>query len=397
MSYILLLATVFIMFFQPTAVFPALLPYQPLRNIAIISLLVYFIAKKNDSVPFFSIPENRYFFLFIIVQIISGAKLWLMGGYEILIDWLKIGIVYFLIIKVCVSERKSMWLAIAIIAGISYLSYYSITSYRASYLPGLRASGYGWYDQANDIAIIMVVSIPLCFLASELSRGIMSKIFLILVAEFGYNILITGSRNGLIGLAVVGLLCIVSYSKMGKFSKIILSAFMVIIISGIGIANVLLRSDLTGLTGDDSSMNRIVQWKACLRMVLANPLLGVGPQQAVDRATEFGGIRGLAPHNTIIQVFAECGIVGGLFFLLFSFYPLKSAYIFFIRGKSNISKVSHDIVVYKYLCISLVGFWICAFFSNRVSGYTLYVITAMLLASRSSIDKKDSTLIGSSV
>ncbi len=389
MSYSLLFITVFIMFFQPTAVFPELIPYQPLRNIALIALLVYLISRKKNPIQFFSIPENRFFFLFVVVQVVSAATIWLTGGYEVFIEWLKIGIVYFLIVKICTTEGKIKWLAVAIIAGIAYLSYYSITSYTVSSSQGLRAWGYGWYDAANDIALIMVVTIPLCLLVSELSKGFMGLIFLIFAAVFGYNILITGSRNGLLGLAGVGFLSLASYTKIGKYFKIIITAIMIIMIISVGIATVLQRPDLTGLAGDDSSLNRITQWKAGLRMILAHPLFGVGPNAFGDRAAEFGGIRGLLLHNTIIQAFAETGIPGGLFFILFGFFPLKKSYDYFIKGKIYSSKISGYILAYKYLSISLVGFWICAVFSNRIMGYTLYVITALMIAARTALNEKE--------
>jgi len=377
------------MFFQPTAVFPELIPYQPLRNSALIALLVYLISRKKNPTPFFSIPENKFFILFVITQIVSAATIWLTGGYDVFVEWLKIGVVYFLIVKICTTEVEMKWLAVAIIAGITYLSYYSITSYIVSSRQDLRAWGYGWYDAANDIALAMVVAIPLCFLVSELSKGFVGKIFLILTAVFGYNILITGSRNGLLGLAGVGFLSLVSYSKMGKYFKIIILAIMIIMIISVGITTVLQRPDLTGFTGDDSSLNRITQWKAGFRMILAHPLLGVGPNTFGDRASEFGGIRGLLLHNTIIQAFAETGIPGGLFFILFGFFPLKKSYDYFIKGKTYPSEISGYILAYKYLSISLVGFWICAIFSNRIMGYTLYIVTALLLAARTALHEKE--------
>ena len=210
MSYFFLLIVVFIMFFQPTAVFPELVHYQPLRNTAVIAFILYLISRKNISSPFFSIWGNRFFSLFVLMQILSASALWLRGGLDIFIEWMKIGIVYFLIFKLGTSEKRITWLAAAIVSGITYLSYYSVTSYFSMYQPGLRAWGYGWYEAANDISLAMVIAIPLSFLVSESSRGIIRKLFLFFPVLFGFNILLTGSRNGLLGLAGVGFLSIVS-------------------------------------------------------------------------------------------------------------------------------------------------------------------------------------------
>ena len=53
-SMYLLYLTIFIMFFQPAAVWPALEVYQPLRNSAILALLAYMFSQKRSAAPFFA-------------------------------------------------------------------------------------------------------------------------------------------------------------------------------------------------------------------------------------------------------------------------------------------------------------------------------------------------------
>jgi hypothetical protein len=50
----LLYLTIFIMFFQPAAIWPALEVYQPLRNSAILALLAYMFSQKRSAAPFFA-------------------------------------------------------------------------------------------------------------------------------------------------------------------------------------------------------------------------------------------------------------------------------------------------------------------------------------------------------
>jgi len=107
---------------------------------------------------------------------------------------------------------------------------------------------------------------------------------------------------------------------------------------------------------------------------------------------DFGGVRGLMPHNTLVQVFAETGIPGGLFFVMCTIYPLWEAWKFF-KVKENRASAELSVTIYKYLVIALAGFCICAFFSNRVSFKILYVLVALITALNENILKKQVQIV----
>ena len=188
----------------------------------------------------------------------------------------------------------------------------------------------------------------------------------------------------MLGLCCVGMLCLLFSKKIAKLVRLILLVVLFVSVVVVGVTNVLDRSDLSGLTGDDSSENRIEQWKAGVRMTLANPLLGVGRGEFQFRAVDYDGIRGLQPHNTIIQVFAETGILGGMFYVLFSVFPLLSG-CKVMRGLKNDEADAEEYIVYRFLLISLTGFWVCAFFGNRYSSYILFIIISLISSVRGNI------------
>lgn len=378
MAFLALYLTIFVMFFQPTTVFPQLALYSPLKYMAIFSLILYFFFAKGKNTNFFENKINKYFIFFSIFYFLSGVLVWLPKGIDCFNLFLKYGIVYFLIFKLCSNERKIFVISSSIILAISYLSFVSLSNYVVMYSPGLRASGFGWYENANDLSFILVCTIPLAMCIFELSKKrIVKNIFLSFVFIFIANLLFTGSRNGLLGLLVVGGLSILFFDKMSKTLRIVFVSFLLILIAFVGISVVMERTDLSGgsLTGDDSSENRIVQWKAGLRMMAAHPFFGVGPDEFESNSQAFRGERGLAPHNTIIQVFAEIGILGGIFFVLMNYYAMKSCYFIFRR---NVGNRNMRIVLHKYLFISMCGYWTCAFFGNRDKSYILYVLLAMI-------------------
>ena len=386
MAFFLLCLFTFVMFFQPSFVWPALAQYRPYRYSAIAAIVSFIFFGKKSDIALFSVSNARWFFLFVAMQLLSAAAIWIHGAVDLFLNtWLNLLIIYVIIVKTCTNEKKIEIIILMIVSALIYLSYYSINDYVSNYFSGYRAIGFGWYEEANDISLILTCAIPLAFCLAELSNSFLNRYCFITIAGlFGLNILLCGSRNGLLGLMSVGCLSLLFMKKISRPIKISILIVLVGSIIGFGIANVLSRSDLqsTGLTGDDSSESRIIQWKACMRMTFHHPLLGVGPNEARFQARDYGGIRGLMPHNTLVQVFAETGIPGGIFFLMCTIYPLWEAWRFF-KIKENRDRTEKPfLIIYKYLVIALSGFWICAFFSNRVYFKILYVLIALITALR---------------
>lgn len=381
MAFFLLWLTVFIMFFQPVAVWPALAPFQPLRNAALLALVAYIFSQKSSTTqPFFSVPTNRFFIFFVLTQIISSfVMIWSGSAIEMFNLWLRIGIVYYLITQEATTEFRIRSLVLAIVLAIVYLSYFSLSRYVVDYLPGMRAGGFGWYDNPNDLSVILVPCIPMCIMLADCKSGFTKLLLLCIAGIFAFNILFTGSRNGLLGLTIAGSMSIL-FSK--GLSRLFKGALLMVLLTAIlmfGLKAVLSRSDLGGgLSGDDSAENRKEQWRAGVRMLAHNPVLGIGPGEFASNARKYGGIQGMAPHNTIVQVFAESGLLGGLSFLLFAFSHIY-------RNRKNILAGSP---LTTHIFIALLGFWVCAIFSNRYYGYTLYVMVPLLITSSQNSTKR---------
>ncbi len=390
MAFLLMCITIFIMFFQPASVWPVLTPYQPLKYSAIIALAAYVFDRKKSTQNVLSVDINRYFIAFVAAQVISAAFIWFGGGIEEFNLWLRIGIVYFIITKLVVNKERAKYTVIMIVVAIGYLSYYSISRFVVDFMPGMRAGGFGWYENANDLSVILVTTIPLSILlANTAKRAIFRYIYLCVSALFAFNILFTGSRNGLLGLLVVGILSIIFSVRYSRAIRTISLVLLVFSIFTVGLKAVIDRRDLaSNLTGDDSSENRIEQWRAGAKMFITHPIFGVGPGGFMDDVSDYGGIRGLAPHNTLIQVFAESGLVGGILFLLFSFKPIYDLWPIMVKEENS----SEEVIYYKFVAVSLLGFWICAFFTNRYQFYILYILVALSVAVRENIIRKKGSI-----
>lgn len=383
MAFFILCTSIFIIFFQPEYVFESLAGIPFLKLSVVAGILLYFVTTEKNKEGFFSDRVNIFFFVFAIFQAISSLRLGSFEAIATLNVWLRIGVTYFLVFKLSTSYKKIKTQLLMILFGIGYLGVYFFTNYVRGYEEGTLAWAYGWFVNANDLVLIFSTCIPLCalFLFSSTSFFVRIASFSLIIL-FAVNILFTSSRGGLLGLGTVGALILLSSSvKIPKLMKIIAMGGLFFAIVSVGLVNVLARQDLadSGLLGDDSSEHRLVQWEAGIRMALDRPLTGVGRGRFIFDASDYGGIGGLQPHNTIVQVIAETGLPGGICWVLFCFIPLFRAHKSISEFKKAGGGDFPDSLKYmEYICISLVGFWVCAFFGNRYNEYILYILVSLL-------------------
>lgn len=381
MSFVLLAFTVFLLFLQPVSIFPELAFLSPIRNMTLISLIAFALSQEQSKISFYKCKVNRYFILFVVLQVISSMVVWVGSAKDSIITWMLYVILYYLIVKQCNTVQRIRTVILMIVLAICYLSYFSLLHFVLNYEPGMRAAGYGWYENSNDLSLILVCSMPLAILLAESASNLVSSSFWYLISGmFVFNVLFAGSRSGLLGISLVTGVGLYFSSKLTPMLKKIIAIVIIVAVIGGGLTVVMNRKDLQGLRGDDSSENRIVQWKAGIRMILKNPFLGVGPGEFGYEAEKYGGVKNLEPHNTLIQVFAEAGVLCGFFFLLFACQPLYQ----FLRRNRRASSAS-DIInqqSQKFIFVALCGFWCCALFSNRDRSYILVVLIALFVVLR---------------
>lgn len=153
--------------------------------------------------------------------------------------------------------------------------------------------------------------------------------------------------------------------------------------------------DLTSEEGDyntTSRSGRIQVWKRGLEYVAQNPVLGVGIGNFIAAEGEYNRENGIlgkwsAPHNALVEVFAELGIPGGLLFLGI-FYSALSISARSYRGPSLRSRPE--------LLASQMGIGICGLFLGLAYFWGLFALWgfSLLLARVQSSTKGPQTVRG---
>jgi O-antigen ligase len=168
----------------------------------------------------------------------------------------------------------------------------------------VRLCGIGIFNDPNDFSLALVLAVLCCaFGLGENRLGRMRWAFLAPVLLFGYALLLTHSRGGLVS-AVAAVLAYVT-ARFGLRHSLPL----------VGILVVLLPAMIPGRQAEfnidepeDSFQARMDLWNASLDAFRAEPVLGIGQGKLVDTV-------GFVAHNSYLHAFAELGLLGGVAFV----------------------------------------------------------------------------------
>jgi len=243
-----------------------------------------------------------------------------------------------------------------------------------------RLSVSGTYD-SNDLALVIVSTLPLMFGLFITSKGI-KRIFLsVLIAASFKVILLTGSRGGIVGLVIMGGFAAVSFfPETGRFKRLILFGMLGWVLFLIAPQELLDRFQEVA-SGEDYNFKggRILIWQKSLVLLKEKWLTGVGPNQYMVGLGEAVGAWKTG-HNTLLQVLVELGVVGLCVYLKILHCIWSNCSKVIISYQKGIAKKVLAIYAVS-LRIGLVGFFGAGFFLSN--GYSkivpLYLVYSFLL------------------
>jgi O-antigen ligase len=158
-----------------------------------------------------------------------------------------------------------------------------------------RIRGAGFLSDPNDLAQILLIALPLVFIAWRRGR-VVANFFVVIVPVvlLLWTTYLTHSRGGLIALAAVAL--VLARKKLGTPASMALAG---IFLFG------MLALDFTGGRGISAAdgADRLEAWASGLVMFKSAPLFGVGFNGFTD-------LYEITAHNSFVLCLAELGILG---------------------------------------------------------------------------------------
>jgi O-antigen ligase len=158
-----------------------------------------------------------------------------------------------------------------------------------------RIRGAGFLSDPNDLAQILLIVLPLAFIAWRRGR-VATNFFVVLVpaALLLWTTYLTHSRGGLLALAAVALMA--ARKKIGTSASTALAAVFIL---------GMLALDFTGGRGISAAdgADRLEAWANGLEMFKSAPLFGIGFNGFTD-------LYEITAHNSFVLCLAELGLLG---------------------------------------------------------------------------------------
>ncbi|MDZ7697271.1 MAG: O-antigen ligase family protein [Deltaproteobacteria bacterium] len=371
---------------RPQDILTFLAPYHIGDIIAGLTILsYYFTAQHRPQIR--SYPEVRLFVFFVGIAALSTPFGYYPGkSLYFLIDFgIKTGIYLWLIAKLITSEER--------IQGILKTLFFSGAAMASSAIlraaVGGRIGGGATYDP-NDLALILVTTLPIGIMLGLSSSSFRSKILFLVGAAFNLiGIIATQSRGGFLGLlALGGFMLSVKLPGISKKKFIlILSVLAMIFGTYLGAEYEERIQTIFDESYSDVSAGsgRIGLWRQCLHIAKDHPILGVGPNAfsaafghylETDKFPEelsrdqLGG-KWQTAHNSFLLVLDEMGLPGLLLFLAINIRSFRNFHrVKAISANHNLS--SNLSVQATTLQMALIGFLVCAFFLSQSYNMIIY-------------------------
>jgi putative inorganic carbon (hco3(-)) transporter len=323
-------------------------------------------------------------------------SIWRTGALDAFLGWIH-SVLCFVIIATLIASfsqlRKSIFMMLLGVMAIILLGlvFGAYTEDRFSILNGTL-------NNANDLAIHLLLALPFCvFFIADRSASRLARIFAFLTALGILAMsLTTGSRTGILIMAVFAVALFVGASLANKIKLLAFGATLVVV------AVVLLPSSLRArystlfvsktdpdssgvvYSADESLALRELLLQYSIQMAFQHPVFGIGmgnfagvAEEQSDKSSE--STMWKQPHNVYTQIAAETGIPGLILYLAILVVTIRTGWRVW-RYTARIPELRTTHLLAGCLMLSLLAFTASNVFATSAYGFYLPIFAALILA-----------------
>ena len=362
--------------------------YLPLQVPIVIASLTLFLYLTSNKYPdkFRRWPLESWLFGFMVLAMAissSQATFDSASSWQMAADYFKYWVFFVLFIQMINSVGKIKNFHNILILSAGWLVYrcWDLRGTTGARFENINGGSVG---DSNDFAAALILLFPFVFQRAFDKNKVVSVGSGILCFGIIMSIFITGSRGGLLGMAVLFFLLYLNYKDHRK--KIIL-ALIVLALAVTPFINEYHISRLKSLvaarheeTRESSAESRVIFWKYSFELFKEHPIFGVGLRNfgyysGPHIEGKKAGERGHVAHSTWFEILAEGG---GLLFVPFVYLLFR----FFRRTKQQIKDYTRlglldEAQLVVALRVGLGAFLVNASFLNRLIYEPIYWCIAL--------------------
>ena len=230
----------------------------------------------------------------------------------------------------------------------------------------------GFAANINISAFSIVYKIPfLMYMLYRLESARLKWLsYILLISAFSALFLLL-SRGAFIAMTVSVALFMLIYFKRNYVSKAIILV-SIILISSISVQNIFLTENKNQIIdrvssisidrSDDSVNERLSYYSHALESIKKNPILGIGIGNWKIKSIEYAGrsmkayIIPYHVHNDFLQIGAEIGLIGLIFYIFLVIYPILICINQILKKEHNDFHIIVLLVLISYFIDSMLNF-----------------------------------------
>ena len=303
-------------------------------------------------------------------------------------------VIYYLIIMIVNSWERFYVFLLVIILSSSKIAIGTSISWAArgfSFTKWGLMGPPGYFENSGELTILMLTLFPITYYLYENLKNRLGRFDRIILIIFWVAPILTilGASSRASQLALAFQLMIIFHKKIFHPKRLVAVILATIILYNLLPEEQKQRFETAGK--DNTSIQRLLYWKRGYEMILEHPFLGVGffnfPVYFEDHYSSDLVSRSHAqlPHNILIQIGTDAGILALIVFLSLAFYPIIKVF-----SLNKVVSSHRDLyhVLLKGLSVGLIGFFISGMFVS-VAYYPFFWIGIALLVSLSNLSKAE--------
>ncbi len=364
----------FVVLARPQDLFPVLGQIRPALVMTAITLGFVILRLKDLPGPsLFQERQVKYFIALFIIMVFGIPFASHVGlAFNIIFAGYIAVLIFFLIFYKIIDSIDRLYKVLLIAClGSGLYSAFAL----AQHTPGMGRLRFGGMFDPNDLAFFLLGFLPLNLI--YISRDNPLWIRVACFSSFSMGLLVilqSGSRAGFVSLVVVLALLLLRKSMTVRPLLKAVSVAMLMAIITLTPVDTERYSTILAYEEDynvQEEGGRVNLWKFGIRTMFENPVTGVGVGSygrvlGLDRQAREAETRAWqAPHNSVVQIGAETGVIGFALFLLLSLNVLR----ILNRARKRASQYKL-IKIGEMGIIGFVGLFIAGLFLSHA--YTFY-------------------------
>jgi probable O-glycosylation ligase (exosortase A-associated) len=303
-------------------------------------------------------------------------------GFDSLSDWSKIVLPF--LVGVTMMTEPAQWrpLLWTIVLAQGYVGFEQNLNYVTKGF-NTAADGFGGMDN-NCFGVSLVTLLgPAMALAISSKSLVKRALAAVAAALILHTTLLTFSRGAMVGLIAMAIVAFVMMPKRPRYMGGLLIAVIVAVrLTGPQLLERYGTVFAPSEERDASSESRLDLWRDCLKVIVANPLLGVGPANWQVVAARYGWPEGKSAHSVWMETGAELGVPGTLILM---FFFGSAAVRLWPLARATLNDANRDeVALAAGVVLATVGFAVAGQFVSvpglEVPYYIVMVGAAMLRA-----------------